>query len=70
LMDLEMPVMDGFAATAALRSKNNQLPIIALTAALMEQDTVQKLFDLGFNDVVSKPFKPDTLQMVLQKFLN
>jgi signal transduction histidine kinase len=69
LMDLEMPVMDGFTATAILRSRNNDIPIIALTAALMEKQTLKKLEDLGFNDVVSKPFKPDALYGALQKFL-
>lgn len=69
LMDLEMPVMDGFTATATIRSKNNSIPIVALTATLMEKDTLKKLDDFGFSDAVSKPFKPDVLYATLNKYL-
>jgi signal transduction histidine kinase/BarA-like signal transduction histidine kinase len=69
LMDLEMPVMDGFTATATIRSKNNSIPIVALTATLMEKDTLKKLDDFGFSDAVSKPFKPDVLYAILNKYL-
>lgn len=70
LMDLEMPVMDGFAATALLRSKNNNVPVVALTAALMEKQTIKKLVDFGFNDALSKPFKPSALYAAIKQFLN
>lgn len=70
LMDLEMPVMDGFNATAVLRSKNNNTPVIALTAALMEKQTIKKLVDFGFNDAVSKPFKPAVLYSAIKEFVN
>jgi signal transduction histidine kinase/BarA-like signal transduction histidine kinase len=69
LMDLEMPVMDGFAATAAIRSKNISIPIVALTAALMEKQTMQKLQEVGFSDTVSKPFNPEVLYATLNKLL-
>ncbi len=70
LMDLEMPVMDGYAATAVIRSSNQKIPVIALTAALMEEETTQKLRDAGFNEAVSKPFKPEALFNTLQKVLD
>jgi signal transduction histidine kinase len=69
LMDLEMPVMDGFSATAIIRSKNNNIPVIALTATLMEKATVKKLVDFGFNDAVSKPFKPAVLYSSIKRFV-
>lgn len=69
LMDLEMPVMDGFTATATIRSTNNSIPIVALTATLMEKQTLKKLEDFGFSDAVSKPFKPDVLYATLDKHL-
>jgi signal transduction histidine kinase/CheY-like chemotaxis protein len=69
LMDLEMPVMDGYAATAIIRSTNNSIPIVALTATLMEKQTLKKLKDFGFSDAVSKPFKPDVLYATLDKYL-
>jgi signal transduction histidine kinase/CheY-like chemotaxis protein len=68
LMDLEMPVMDGFSATAIIRSKNNNVPVIALTATLMEKATIKKLVDFGFNDAVSKPFKPAVLYSSIKRF--
>jgi CheY-like chemotaxis protein len=63
-MDLQMPVMDGYEATAIIRNlpneKQNSLPIIALTAsALFEMK--EKVMGSGMNDFVSKPFKPDEL---------
>jgi CheY-like chemotaxis protein len=70
LMDLEMPVMDGYTATAAIRSKNNHVPIVALTAALIEKKTMKKLEDFGFNDALSKPFNPDSLFAMMQKHLD
>jgi CheY-like chemotaxis protein len=69
LMDLEMPVMDGFSATAIIRSKNNNVPVIALTATLMEKATIKKLVDFGFNDAVSKPFKPTVLYSSIKRFV-
>ena len=61
LMDLQMPVMDGYTATRIIRSmedeKYGNLPIIALTASV---EAARKITDseLGINDVLSKPFQP------------
>ncbi|RZK70726.1 MAG: response regulator [Pedobacter sp.] len=59
LMDLQMPVMDGYEATAAIRSgiagsQNLSVPIIALTADLMDS-TKNTVFGLGVNDFMTKP---------------
>jgi signal transduction histidine kinase/AmiR/NasT family two-component response regulator len=59
LMDLQMPIMDGYEAIAAIRSGvagagNSDLPIIALTADLMDSSR-QRVFDLGVNDFMTKP---------------
>jgi signal transduction histidine kinase len=64
LMDLQMPVMDGFDATIKIRkmtdpSKGN-LPIIALTASALS-DIKEKVYESGMNDYVGKPFKPTEL---------
>lgn len=64
LMDLQMPVLDGYEAARQIRllpeDKYKTIPIIALTASAM-LDIKHKAFDSGMNDYVSKPFNPDLL---------
>jgi len=64
LMDLQMPEMDGYQATRAIRElpgdKYKKLPIIALTASAM-LDIQDLAFTVGMNDYVSKPFNPNEL---------
>ncbi|HUW92746.1 MAG TPA: PAS domain S-box protein, partial [Bacteroidales bacterium] len=64
LMDLHMPVMDGIEATRIIRQssdpKISQIPIVALTAAVMSENT-DKIENLAINDYVLKPFKPKDL---------
>jgi CheY-like chemotaxis protein len=64
LMDLQMPVMNGFDAANEIRKmadpKKANIPIIALTASAMA-DIKDKVCEAGMNDYVSKPFKPDEL---------
>ncbi|QKJ31034.1 response regulator [Mucilaginibacter mali] len=65
LMDLQMPVMNGFDAAIEIRKmpdpKKANIPIIALTASALF-DIKEKVYDSGMNDYVSKPFKPDELK--------
>ena len=60
LMDLQMPVMDGYTATKRIREFNRTIPIIALTAS-SSIDIQQKVYDCGMTDYLSKPFNPDEL---------
>ena len=60
LMDCQMPVMDGLTATAKIREFDNKTPIIALTANAQDSDR-EACMQVGMNDFVSKPFRPDTL---------
>ncbi len=68
LMDLEMPVMSGYEATLAIRkmsnTKKSSIPIIALTASAM-LDIQKKIYSLGMNDFILKPFVPNELRKKL-----
>jgi PAS domain S-box-containing protein len=65
LMDLQMPVMDGYAATEIIRKKPDsyfrEIPIIALTASAM-MGMKDRVLEVGMNDFVSKPFNPEELK--------
>lgn len=71
LMDVQMPIMDGYEATAILREtySNLQLPIIAMTANAMTGD-LEKSISTGMNDYISKPINPDILFETLVQWLN
>ena len=60
LMDLQMPIMNGFDATLKIREKSTVVPIIALTASASKNEA-ERCFNIGMNDYVSKPFKPQEL---------
>jgi signal transduction histidine kinase/CheY-like chemotaxis protein len=64
LMDLHMPVMDGYEATAILRKRGETLPIIALTASTPTEVERQAL-TAGLTDVLVKPFNPDDLCRII-----
>lgn len=73
LMDLEMPEMDGYEAAQAIRKLDNKakasIPIIALSASAL-LDVQQRIFGIGMNDFVLKPFKPQELKQKLAKYLD
>ncbi|OYZ32308.1 MAG: hypothetical protein B7Y30_11250 [Campylobacterales bacterium 16-40-21] len=67
LMDVNMPVMDGIQATKLIRQKYATLPIVALTANIMEGDA-QEFAQKGMDDYLSKPLEYDELNRVLMRF--
>jgi CheY-like chemotaxis protein/HPt (histidine-containing phosphotransfer) domain-containing protein len=75
LMDCQMPVLDGFAATRAIRKCEENLPeskrlsIVALTANAMHGDK-QRCLDSGMDDYLSKPISTDLLGQMLEKYLS
>lgn len=61
LMDLQMPVMDGFASAAAMRKMGVHCPIVAVTAN-SDYDARIRCFDVGMNDLLTKPLNKDLLK--------
>jgi signal transduction histidine kinase/CheY-like chemotaxis protein len=72
LMDLQMPVLNGFDAAIEIRKmrdpKKANTPIIALTASALF-DIKERVFSSGMNDYVSKPFKPEELREKMQNLV-
>ncbi len=69
LMDLQMPVMDGFEATEFIRhSLKLTTPVIALTANAFKSE-LEKCFAIGMNDCVTKPFEEDDLLNTISKYV-
>lgn len=69
LMDMQMPVMDGYAATHALRRDGLQTPIIALTAHAQQSDQ-DRCFASGCTGYLAKPVDPELLVRTAARFLN
>ena len=71
LMDMQMPVMDGLAATREIRRQESagaRVPIIALTANVLA-DHSRSCFEAGMDDVLTKPLRAERLREVLERFL-
>jgi CheY-like chemotaxis protein len=66
LMDIKMPVMDGYTAVRLIREKNTVIPIIAQTAY---SDDREKAIECGFSGFISKPFDRKALFRVLSEFI-
>jgi signal transduction histidine kinase/CheY-like chemotaxis protein len=74
LMDLQMPVMDGYEATIAIRSggcgmNTKDIPIIAVTADVMES-TKKRVLEIGMNDYLSKPIEKELLFKTVLKCID
>jgi Signal transduction histidine kinase len=60
LLDLHMPVMDGYETIAEIRKTGSEVPALAFTAALL-QDMKDQIHSQGFNGFLQKPFRPEEL---------
>jgi len=73
LMDVQMPELDGLAATRAIRQAasgvlNRDVPILAMTAHALKQDR-ERCFAAGMNDYITKPVTPESLSRVVETWL-
>ena len=69
LMDIQMPVMDGYEATRRIREQDNDIPIIALTANAMKEDII-KTQKAGMNDHLNKPIDFEKFYKTLLQYIS
>ena len=70
LMDIQMPVMDGYTATSEIRKFNTTIPIIALTASTINLDIESQAKKSGMNGCITKPFNPSDLYSIIVENTN
>jgi signal transduction histidine kinase/ligand-binding sensor domain-containing protein/CheY-like chemotaxis protein len=68
LMDIKMPVMNGFEATKIIKSKNPNQIVVAVTAFARSEEK-QRFMEAGFDDYLAKPVKPSDLRRIIDKYL-
>jgi CheY-like chemotaxis protein len=69
LMDINMPIINGFDTTALIRKKGIATPIIALTA-FDKQEITEQALSSGINDIIIKPFEQAKLFQVINNIIN
>ncbi len=67
-MDIQMPEMDGLEATKAIRKREDEIPIIAMTANAMKGD-MEKCLNAGMDDYMTKPIKRDLVFEMIKKWV-
>jgi len=68
IVDVMMPIMDGFTLAKEIREKDKKVPILFLTAKSMQEDKL-KGFELGADDYLTKPFSMEELLMRMQAII-
>ena len=68
ILDIMMPVKDGFTAATEIRAANRKVPILFLTAKALQEDKL-KGFEIGADDYITKPFSMEELLLRMQAIL-
>lgn len=68
LLDIQMPLLDGYKTCMAIRETGNMMPVVAMTAYVMEAEK-EKCSAAGMNDYLAKPIEENKLKHILQKYL-
>jgi signal transduction histidine kinase/CheY-like chemotaxis protein len=68
LVDLNMPILNGFELIQAVREKKISIPVIAISA-YAEKDKIEKALNLGFNDYLTKPIDAKLLNSIINKYV-
>jgi signal transduction histidine kinase len=68
LLDLEMPVMNGYEAITVIKKLYPKIPVVAFTASLIDGQMLARLIETGFEDCISKPFHPKQLFSQVKKY--
>jgi len=68
VMDIEMPIMNGYEASKIIRTENSEIPIIALTSNNSRQD-ILKTKEIGMNEHLSKPIEAKILYETFSKYI-
>jgi len=69
VMDIEMPIMNGYEASKIIRTENSEIPIIALTSNNSHHD-ILKTKEIGMNEHLSKPIEAKILYETFLKYIN
>lgn len=69
IMDIKMPIMDGYVATKLIREIDKDVPIVAFTAFALDNDK-EKAISAGCTDYITKPVSKDHLISVISKYLD
>jgi signal transduction histidine kinase/ActR/RegA family two-component response regulator len=68
LLDLEMPVMNGYEAITEIKKLYPHIPVVAFTASLIDGQMLARLIEAGFEDCIPKPFHPKELFSQVKKY--
>ena len=68
LLDLEMPIMNGYEVITEIKKLLPYIPVVAFTASLIDGQMLARLIEAGFEDCIAKPFHPKQLFLQVKKY--